>query len=99
MGINSINGSRCIDANGAYGEQATYEYRGALSQGGFDLERYYITIKTGFSTFRKGLRFTTMAGYFFPGDDNEAGNAASEYGDAWAWNNQLQIYFQGLSVA
>jgi hypothetical protein len=40
-----------------------------------------------------GLRYTTMAGYFFPGDYNEAGNTNNEYGSAWAWKNQLQLSF------
>ena len=40
-----------------------------------------------------GLRYTTMFGYFFPGNYNEGGNAANEYGNAWAWKNELQLSF------
>ena len=40
-----------------------------------------------------GLQYTTMFGYFFPGDYNEAGNANNEYGNAWAWKNQLELSF------
>ena len=40
-----------------------------------------------------GLRYSTMAGYFFPGDYNEGGNANNEYGNAWAWKNELQLSF------
>ena len=54
MRINGINGSRWGDANGAYGEQATYLYSGMPSQDGFDLERCYMTIVTSFGAFQVG---------------------------------------------
>jgi hypothetical protein len=40
-----------------------------------------------------GLRYSSMVGYFFAGDYNEAGNGANEYGNAWAWKNELQLSF------
>jgi hypothetical protein len=40
-----------------------------------------------------GLRYTTMVGYFFPGDYNEAGNGLNDYGNAWAWKNELMLSF------
>ena len=54
MRINGINGSRWGDANGFYGEQATYAYSGMPSQDGFDLERCYMTIVTNFGAFLVG---------------------------------------------